>query len=61
VRATSVAAQAAALGLPIRRRVSDGWQQVVSGPFVSRQHAEEAQQRLQRAGLTGTQIVPAAR
>jgi cell division protein FtsN len=59
--ATSVAAEVTALGLPNRRRVSDGWQQVLSGPFASRTQAEEAQQRLDRAGLTRTQIVPAAR
>jgi general secretion pathway protein A len=56
-RAASVAREVEALGLPIRRRVSDNWQQVVSGPFVSRQDAEEAQRRLHGAGLTGTQIV----
>jgi len=56
-RAASVAREVAALGLPIRRRVSDNWQQVVSGPFASRHDAEEAQQRLHGAGLTGTQIV----
>jgi general secretion pathway protein A len=60
-RATSVAAEVAALGLPIRRRVVDGWQQVISGPFASRGEAEIAQQRLDRAALTGTQIVPTAR
>jgi general secretion pathway protein A len=60
-RASSVAAEVAALGVPFRRRVSDGWQQVVSGPFVSRSDAEAVQQRLQRAGITGTVIVPAAR
>jgi cell division protein FtsN len=60
-RATSVAAEVTALGLPIRRRVSDDWQQVLSGPFASRAQAEEAQQRLDRAGLTGTQIVLTAR
>jgi cell division protein FtsN len=59
--ATSVAAEVAALGLPIRRRVLDGWQQVLSGPFASRAEAEEAQQRLDGAGLTRTQIVVAAR
>jgi general secretion pathway protein A len=59
-RATSVAAAVAALGLPIRRRVSDGWQQVISGPFASRGDAQIAQQRLDHAGLTGTQIVPIA-
>jgi cell division protein FtsN len=60
-RAASVAAEVTALGLPIRRRVSDGWQQVLSGPFASRAEAEEAQQRLDRAGLTRTQIVVTAR
>jgi type II secretory pathway predicted ATPase ExeA/cell division septation protein DedD len=60
-RATPVAAEVAALGLPVRRRVSDGWQQVISGPFTSRTYAEDAQQRLHRAGLTGTQIVPTGR
>jgi general secretion pathway protein A len=60
-RATSVAAAVAKVGVPFRRRVSDGWQQVVAGPFVSRADAEAAQQRLNRAGITGTQIVPIAR
>jgi general secretion pathway protein A len=60
-RASSVAAEVTALGLPMRRRVSDGWYQVISGPFASRADAEDAQQRLRRAGLTGTQIVPTER
>jgi general secretion pathway protein A len=60
-RATSVAAAVTALGLPMRRRVSDGWQQVISGPFASRPEADRAQQQLNRAGLAGTQIVPAVR
>jgi general secretion pathway protein A len=59
-RATSVTAEVAALGLPTRRRVLDGWQQVICGPFASRMDAEKAQQRLDRAGLTGTQIAPTA-
>jgi general secretion pathway protein A len=59
-RAASVAAEVTALGVPMRRRVLDGWQQVVAGPFASRADAEQAQQRLQRAGLTGTQIVSIA-
>jgi cell division protein FtsN len=59
--AGSVAAQVGALGLPMRRRVSNGWQQVVSGPFASRDEAEAAQRRLTSSGLTGTQIVPAGR
>jgi cell division protein FtsN len=60
-RAGSVASEVTALGLPIRRRVVDGWQQVVSGPFATRTEAEDAQRRLGRAGLSGTQIVPATR
>jgi general secretion pathway protein A len=58
-RASAVSTEIAALGLPVRRRVADSWQQVVVGPFTSRQDADNAQQRLQRAGLGGTQIVPA--
>jgi cell division protein FtsN len=57
-RASQVASEVTALGLPIRRRVSDGWQQVLAGPFGSRGEASAAQQRLDDAGLTGTQIVP---
>jgi general secretion pathway protein A len=60
-RATSVAAEVAALGLPIGRRVADGWQQVICGPFTSRPDAEQAQQRIHLAGLTGTLIVPLTR
>ncbi len=59
-RAATVAAAVAALNLPMRRRVSDGWQQVVVGPFASRAAAETAQLQLDRAGLTGAQIVPTA-
>ena len=57
-RASLVAAEVEALGLPIHRRVAEGWQQVISGPFASRTAAEDAQQRIHGAGLTGTQIVP---
>ena len=60
-RATSVAEQVSALGVAVRRRESDGWQQVIAGPFASRAAAEEAQQRIHAAGLTGTQIAPASR
>jgi general secretion pathway protein A len=60
-RATSVAADLTTLGLPVRRRVASGWQQVLAGPFGSRASAEEAQQRMDRAGFGGTQIVPATR
>ena len=61
LRASSVANEVATLGLPIRRRQSEGWHQVVSGPFATRVDAEDAQRRLDRAGLTGTKIVPSAR
>jgi cell division protein FtsN len=60
-RAAALAASVSALGVPSRRRVSNGWQQVVSGPFATRSDAEAAQQRLQRGGLSGSQIVPTAR
>ena len=60
-RASEVAAELTALGQPVRQRTSDGWQQVLAGPFASRTAAEEAQAKLDRAGYTGTQIVPAAR
>ena len=60
-RATLVAEQVSALGVAVRRRESDGWQQVIAGPFGSRAAAEEAQQRIHAAGLTGTQIAPATR
>ena len=61
LRASSVANEVATLGLPIRRRLSDGWHQVISGPFSTRLDAEDAQRRLDRAGLSGTQIIPSAR
>ena len=57
-RAAAVSTEIAALGLPVRRRVSDTWQQVIVGPFKSRQEADDAQQSLQRAGMGGTQITP---
>jgi cell division protein FtsN len=60
-RATSVAAQVASLGMSVRQRVSNGWQQVVAGPFASRAKAEEAHDRLQRAGLGDTHIVAVGR
>jgi cell division protein FtsN len=60
-RAATVADQVKALGLPMRRRVAAGWQQVIAGPFPSQGAAGEAQQRLTRAGLSGTQVVPAGR
>jgi general secretion pathway protein A len=58
-RASEVAAELTALGQPVRQRTSDGWQQVLAGPFPTREAATAAQERLDRAGYTGTQIVPA--
>lgn len=60
-RATIAAAGVAALGLPARRRVADGWQQVLTGPFASRAEAVAAQQRLDSAGLTGSRVAPMSR
>ena len=57
-RASAIGAAVKALNLPVRQRVTDGWQQVVAGPFASRAEAETARERLDRAGLTGAQIVP---
>jgi general secretion pathway protein A len=58
-RAAAVAAQVSGAGLAVRRRVIGGWQQVIAGPFASRETAEAARQRLEQAGLPGTQIVSA--
>jgi len=60
-RATAVAADVAALGLPVRQRTAGDWQQVLAGPYQSAAEGQEAQQRLERAGFTGTQLVPVAR
>lgn len=60
-RATSVAEQVSALGIAVRRRESDGWQQVIAGPFATRAAAEDAQQKIHAAGLTGTQIAAVVR
>jgi cell division protein FtsN len=60
-RAAAVEEQVTAAGLPVRRRVAAGWQQVIVGPFASREGADAARQRLDAAGLTGTQIVSVER
>ncbi len=59
-RASQVATELEALGQPVRHRTSDGWEQVLAGPFKTREAAEQAQTKLDQAGYTGTQIVPAA-
>jgi len=60
-RATDVAARVSALGQPVRQRSAAGWQQVLAGPYGSAVLARDAQQRLERAGFTGTQLAPVAR
>jgi cell division septation protein DedD len=60
-RAAAVEEQVKAAGLPVRRRVAAEWQQVIVGPFASRESADAARQRLDRVGLTGTQIVSVER
>jgi cell division protein FtsN len=61
VRATDVATAIAALPEPVRQRSAGGWEQVIAGPYASADQARAAQQRLERAGFTGTHIAPAAR
>jgi general secretion pathway protein A len=61
VRAAAVEDQVKAAGLRVRRRVTPEWQQVIVGPFASREEADAARQRLDGVGLTGTQIVSVER
>jgi type II secretory pathway predicted ATPase ExeA len=61
IRATDVAAAVAQLGEPVRQRAAGGWEQVLTGPYPSREQALDAQARLERAGFTGTHLVPATR
>ncbi len=56
-RAGEVADSVAALGQPVRQRALGGWQQVLAGPYASSAQAQDAQQRLARAGFSGTHIV----
>ena len=58
-RAAAVATQVSGAGLAVRRRVIGGWQQVIAGPFASREEADAARLRLEQAGLPGTQVVAA--
>jgi general secretion pathway protein A len=60
-RAAAVSEQVTKAGLTVRRRAAGGWQQVIAGPFASREDADAARARLDRAGLSGTQIVAADR
>jgi general secretion pathway protein A len=56
-RAASVAQQVTDVGLRVRRREVGGWLQVLAGPFTSREEADAAHQRLEQAGLTGSQVI----
>jgi cell division septation protein DedD len=60
-RAAAAAAAVSDAGLPVRRRTAGVWQQVLSGPFASREEADAARDRLTRAGLPGAQVVPLER
>jgi type II secretory pathway predicted ATPase ExeA len=60
-RATDVVTAITALGEPVQRRSLGGWQQVVAGPYASDDLVRAAQQRLARAGFTGTHVNPATR
>lgn len=60
-RAAAAATQVSDAGLPVRRRELGGWQQVIAGPFASREAADAAHQRLEGAGVTGTRIVSVER
>ena len=56
-RANEVAKQLTAMGQKVRQRSAAGWQQVLVGPFASKEAAGEAQQQLTRAGFTESVIV----
>jgi general secretion pathway protein A len=57
-RAASVAAEVAQLQLPVStRRIPGPWEQVIVGPYRSREEADEARQRLEQAHFTNAQIV----
>ena len=60
-RAAIVLAEVSGLGLPVRQRVSSGWQQVVAGPFASREAAAAAHQRLEQSGHADAKTVPVGR
>jgi cell division septation protein DedD len=56
-RAAEATSQVKDAGVPVRQRATGGWQQVIAGPFASRDEAEANRARLERAGFPGTQIV----
>jgi general secretion pathway protein A len=56
-RATEVAGEVSALGLPASVRSASGWEQVVVGPYSSRSDAVGAQARLVDSQFTDTKLV----
>jgi hypothetical protein len=56
-RATEVADEVSALGLPASVRSASGWEQVVVGPYSSRTDAAGAQARLVDSQFTDTKLV----
>jgi general secretion pathway protein A len=57
-RAAQLAADVAHLDVPaFTRSTSSGWQQVIAGPYISRDEAVLARERLGRAGFGDSQIV----
>jgi hypothetical protein len=58
-RSAKVAADIVALGLPATVRSTSGWEQVVVGPYSTRQEAAGAQDRLEEAHFTDMKIVQA--
>jgi hypothetical protein len=56
-RATEVAGEVSALGLPSSVRTASGWEQVVVGPYSSRTDAAGAQARLVDSQFKDTKLV----
>jgi cell division protein FtsN len=59
-RAAQVAAEIAVIGLPASVRSTSGWEQVVVGPYRSREEAITAQARLATAHITDAAITETA-
>ena len=59
-RSVRVAADITALGLPASVRTSSGWEQVVVGPYTSREDAVAAQNKLENAHFEDTKITQSA-
>jgi len=59
-RSVRVAADLTALGFPAFVRTLSGWEQVVVGPYTSRQEALSAQDKLENAHFEETTITQAS-